>query len=125
MKAEVINCLVWFANQVSQGLTYKSWSPEFKAKENEESATKMYEALAKHIDVTTLTVEEARALRFMKWEEESDLWLFPLWLVPLIPEGLVVTFIDGHTTPYIKDTLDNDIRFGCVAYGIIIKEVTE
>lgn len=121
MKKEVTNCLSWFVNRVSEGLVYDNWSDEFKAKENKEAAAKMYEELKKHIDFTTLTKEEARELRFGAWDEESDLRLFPLWLVPIIPEGLPVTSISGSTQPYHKG-MDNDIRMGCVAYGINIKD---
>ena len=50
-----------------------------------------------------------------------DLWLFPLYLVPIIPEGLEIMYIDGEKGIFKKDDMDNDIRFGCVAYGIEIK----
>ena len=53
---------------------------------------------------------------------ESDLYLFPLYLVPIIPEGLEVVSISGKKYRYEKEKADNDIRFGCVAYGIEIKE---
>ena len=83
----------------------------------------VYDELKKHIDFTKLTAEEAKELRFRRWDEEDmpNLWLFPLYLVPIIPEGLEVTYISGEKGKYEKDKMDNDIRFGCVAYGIEIK----
>ena len=121
MKIEIQNCLTWLANRISETIIY-NWDNEFKVKENKKSFDKFYEELTKHIDFTKLTAEEAKELRFMKWDKESNLYLFPLYLVPIIPEGLEVTGISGCKYKYEKDRMDNDIRFGCVAYGIEIKE---
>lgn len=122
MKIEIQNCLTWLVNKVSETIIY-NWDNEFKIKENKEGFNKFYEELKKHIDFTKLTVEEARELRFQRWsEEQPSLWLFPLYLVPIIPEGLEVTFISGNKAIYEKDKMDNDIRYGCVAYGIEIVE---
>lgn len=122
MNKEVQNCLTWLVNRVSETIIY-DWNNEFKLKENKESFNKFYEELKKHIDFTKLTIEEAKELRFKKWsDEQPDLWLFPLYLVPIIPEGLEVISISGRNYKYEKDKTDNDIRFGCVAYGIKIGE---
>lgn len=122
MKKEIQNCLTWLVNKVSQTIIY-NWADDFKVGENNENFETFYEELKKHIDFTKITVEEAKELRFQRWsEEQPDLWLFPLYLVPIIPEGLEVTFISGEKAKYEKDKMDNDIRFGCVAYGIEIKD---
>ena len=123
MKIEIKNCLTWLINKVSETIIYDNWSNELKNKENKESFEKFYKELKKHIDFTKITVEEAKELRFQRWDEEQpNLWLFPLWLVPIIPEGLEVTSISGNKYKYEKNKADNDIRFGCVAYGIEIKD---
>lgn len=122
MKVEIRNCLTWLVNKVSETIIYDNWSNEFKIKENKASFEKFYKELEKQIDFTKITIEEAKELRFQKWDEEQpNLWLFPLWLVPIIPEGLEVTDISGNKYKYEKDKEDNDIRFGCVAYGIEIE----
>lgn len=122
MKREIQNCLTWLTNKVSETIIY-NWSDDFKVKENKKSFEKFYNELKKHIDFTKLTVEEAKELRFRRWDEDlPNLWLFPLWLVPIIPNGLEVMSISGHKFIYEKDKVDNDIRFGCVAYGVEIKE---
>ena len=122
MKVEIRNCLTWLVNKVSETIIYDNWSNEFKIKENKASFEKFYKELEKQIDFTKITIEEAKELRFQKWDEEQpNLWLFPLWLVPIIPEGLEVTDISGNKYKYEKDKADNDIRFGCVAYGIEIE----
>ncbi len=51
----------------------------------------------------------------------ANLWLIPLYLFPIIPIGLKVTCINGEEIVNDGHNLDNDIRFGCVAYGIKIK----
>lgn len=122
MKKEIQNCLTWLVNRVSETNEY-NWENDFKVSENKKSFNTFYEELKKHIDFTKITVEEAKELRFQRWDEEHpELWLFPLYLVPIIPEGLEVTSISGNKYKYEKDKADNDIRFGCVAYGIEIKE---
>lgn len=122
MKKEIQNCLTWLVNRVSETNEY-NWENDFKVYENKKSFNTFYEELKKHIDFTKITVEEAKELRFQRWDEEHpELWLFPLYLVPIIPEGLEVTSIGGNKYKYEKDKADNDIRFGCVAYGIEIKE---
>ena len=122
MKKEIQNCLTWLVNRVSETIEY-NWDDGFKAKENKKSFETFYKELKNHIDFSKLTVEEAEELRFRRWDEElPNLWLFPLYLVPLIPEGLEVISISGDKFKYQKDKADNDIRFGCVAYGIEIKD---
>lgn len=121
MKREIQNCLTWLVNKVSATIIY-NWDNETKAKENKEVFDIFYDEIRQHIDFTKLTIEEAEDLRLRRWDEESNLYLFPLWLVPIIPEGLEVTGISGCKYKYEKDKMDNDIRFGCVAYGIEIQE---
>lgn len=52
----------------------------------------------------------------------ANLWLIPLYLFPIIPIGLKVTCINGEEIVNDGHNLDDDIRFGCVAYGIKIKK---
>ncbi|MGL5153113.1 MAG: hypothetical protein ACRC7N_21340 [Clostridium sp.] len=123
MKSEIINHLTWLTNKVSEVNEFKNWQNDFKVKEVEGAFDKFYSSLKanKHIDLENLTVYEAEELRFCKWSDElPTLYLFPLWIVPLIPEGMEVKSISGNTFKYSKDSADNDVRFGCVAYGIEI-----
>lgn len=123
MKQELINHFTWLANRMAQCNEYKDWSKESKVKELEEGFKTFYDSLKNNnlIDFEKLTIDEARELRFEKWSDESGLWLIPLYLKPLLPSGLKVTAIDGEVLEVGKDKLDNDIRFGVLAYGIIIK----
>lgn len=122
MKKEVINCLTWYANKMSEILLYNTWSDEYCRRQIKESADKFYQALSKCIDFNNLTAEEAKSLRFKKWDDESGLYLFPLWLVPIIPKEMELTTIDGDKVIYDGSNVDLDIRFGCTAFGLEIKE---
>ena len=122
LKKEIQNCFIWLVNEVSQTVIY-NWSDSLKRDANKQTFNYFYKELEKYIDFKNITVEEAKELRFGKWsDEQPDLWLFPLYLVPIIPEGLEIEYIDGTKGIYKKDKMDNDTRFGCVAYGINIKE---
>ena len=116
MKKEVILNLTWLINRLAENYVYNLNDI------NKNDYDLFYDALKNNIDLNKLTVREAKLLRFKRWDEEEqpNLWLFPLWLVPIIPEGLEVTFIDGKKAKYEKNKMNNDIRFGCVAYGIEI-----
>ena len=122
MKAEIRNCLTWYANRVAETVQYTSWSDEFCRKEIKEAHDKFIEEIKKHIDFENLTVEEARELRFGKWSKHTDLYLIPLYLLPAIPIGMKLTSIFGEDIIYNGSNVDNDIRCGCIAWGIEIKE---
>lgn len=118
MKKEILNCLTWFANRVSETTQYENWSDEFCRKEIKEANQKFVEEIKNHIDWDNLTEEDCKELRFGKWDEESGIYLIPLYLFPIIPIGLKVYCISGAEIVNDGTNLDNDIRFGCIAYGI-------
>lgn len=158
MKTELINHFTFLVNRLAECNTY-GWSAEYKEKNIKEAFETFYKSLKKDtnkhlIDLQTLTVEQAKELRFGRWcsdedidtqieeinalqerkkitDEEADkrkqrisntknLFLIPLWFVPLIPKGTELTTINGDTFIYNGDIseIDTDIRYGCVAYGI-------
>lgn len=53
---------------------------------------------------------------------QKNLWTIPLYLFQSLPEGLVVTCISGELCTVGKDSIDDDNRRGCIAYGIHPKE---
>lgn len=123
MKMEIVNCLSWYVNKVAETVQYESWSDEMARNENRKYMSMMLEELKKHIDWNKLTREEAFELRFRQWDEDTpDLFLIPLYLLPIVPIGTELTTINGDTVLYLGDNVDNDTRFGCIAYGIKIKE---
>ena len=75
-------------------------------------------------DLKTLSVDDLRSLGFGHWED--GLCLIPgEWYTRLIP-GLMVESTSGRKITVAPDYqnedsesyLDNDIRYGCLAYGI-------
>ena len=67
-------------------------------------------------------IEKSNKQRLLKVNplltEESGIYLIPLYLFPIIPIGLKVYCISGDEIVNDGTNLDNDIRFGCIAYGI-------
>ena len=122
MKQELINCFTWYVNRVAETVEYDAWSDGFCRDENRRTHEQFTDELRKYIDLSKLTREEAIELRFMKWDDESDLYLIPLYLLSFIPIGTKLTSIDGETVIYDGTNIDNDIRFGCLAWGIKIPE---
>lgn len=123
MKMEIVNCLSWYVNKVAETVQYESWSDEMARNENRKYMSMMLEELKRHIDWNKLTREEAFELRFRLWDEDMpDLFLIPLYLLPIVPIGTELTTINGDKVLYLGDNVDKDTRFGCIAYGIEIKE---
>lgn len=125
MKKEIMNCLTWYANRVAETVQYESWPDDFCRKEINESTNRLCKELKKYIDLHKLTREEAVELRFGKWAEGDDLYLIPLYLLPIVPIGMELTSITGKKVIYNGLNIDNDTRFGCIAYGIHIPETKE
>lgn len=124
MKSELVNHFTWITNQLSQ-LNQYDWSDDMKKKELDKAFKTFNNSFKKHIDFDNLTVDEARELRFQKFDDESDLWLIPLYLLPILPEGLKVKSISGEELIVGKDKLDDDTRFGALAFGLELKENKE
>ena len=53
----------------------------------------------------------------LKWDDSKKLWLLTPAEYAMLPTGFVLTCIDGKE--YIKgvDYIDDDTRFGHLAYG--------
>lgn len=127
MRKELINHFTWLVNRLSELNTY-DWGADYKQKQLEESFEAFYKSLWKTeniplIDLSEMTVETALELRFQKWDSDGNLYLIPLWFKPLIPIGIELTSINGEKIVYDGNNIDDDIRFGCLAYGIEMTEV--
>lgn len=53
---------------------------------------------------------------------DKNLWLFPAEWYDHIPEGYEIVNINFKTEPFRKGQTDDDRRFGCLAYGMVIKD---
>lgn len=123
MREEIMNCLLRYVNWVAETVQYESWSDEY-CRQSVKNATGVFlSAMEKYIDWGNITREEALGLGFTLWSaDQPDLYLIPLYLLPILPIGTEVTCINGRTFIYDGTNIDNDVRFGCIAYGITIKE---
>lgn len=54
----------------------------------------------------------------MKWSAEDDLYLFTTEEFERIPDGTVLTSINDKEYTKGKDYIDDDTRFGYMAYGV-------
>lgn len=57
-----------------------------------------------------------------KIEKTKDLYLIPIYLYGALPDGLEVVSISGKTKVVGKDHIDNDNRFGLLAYGLKLEK---
>ena len=119
MKPEIQNCLTWLANNVAESCLHRV-NPVNLDKDIRESWKQFNEAVRRNLDWKNLTIAEAKELRFRKWDTDSDLYLIPIWLKPIIPSDLELTSIGGDKA--FVEGVDADTRFGCLAWGIILKE---
>lgn len=51
-------------------------------------------------------------------QEDEDVILFPGEWYDIIPDGFIVTGLYGESYAFEKGKSDDDIRFGCLPYGI-------
>lgn len=67
-----------------------------------------------------LTFAQCLEYGFKHWEEGSNLMLMPGYYYKFLPHDLVLTAIDGETCA--AQDIDNDTRFGCLAFGLVVKD---
>lgn len=83
---------------------------------------KFLDELKHHIDWNNLDVETINLLRFKRWNKESNLYLLPLYILSIVPVGTKLISINGREVIYDGNNIDTDIRFGYLAYGIVINK---
>lgn len=75
-------------------------------------------------DLHKLSPATLKAIGCGAWDKPNakgeQLWLLPGEWYNHIPEGMPLTCIDGATEPFDRGKTDDDIRYGCLAYGIIV-----
>lgn len=78
--------------------------------------------LADWADYRTLSMDDLVSLGFGRWDDR--LALIPGDWHSALPNGLELVCIDGQPAVVGRDYIDDDIRFGCLAYGIHCAETT-
>ena len=77
----------------------------------------------KTINPNDLTETELKELGFKKWSEDTDMRLIPLWLFSFLTDEFMACSIDNYEPRMMKlSEMDNDARFGCIAFGVIPKK---
>lgn len=72
------------------------------------------------LDLDNRSYEELLYLGFHKWDNESNILLVPIWAFDLLADGTELTSISGKSVIKGQDSIDLDVRFGCISYGIDI-----
>ena len=106
-------------SRAAQVFSYANWSDDFAVKEIRNIPSWVRgSGNFKPIDPNDFTVEQLKELGFGQWDEESKLFLMPLWLLPFVKDELELGCIDGERRTFKREEIDNDERFGCLAFGV-------
>ena len=111
------NYKTMLSNLVADIVAYDNWTDEFTRSE----INKLYQLLIKEfddIDFTQFTPEELKTFDFRYWDE--DLLCIPPWAIDCLPDGIVLSSIDGKEFTFKKPVEKNsmkDSRGGVTAYG--------
>jgi len=113
--------------RVGEALSYAEWTDDYRIK-NIFGITESVEYWEEEssdsfkINPNDLTLEQCQDLGFGKWDEQTGIWLIPLWLFSFLCEEFDCLDIFGNKHSKLSE-LDSDHRFGCLAYGIVPKDV--
>lgn len=75
-------------------------------------------------ELATMAPATLKQMGCCPWDEPDAkgqvLWLLPGEWYDFVPEGFPLTCIDGTTEPFKRGETDDDTRFGCLAYGVMV-----
>lgn len=99
-------------------VTYK-WDSDFKLKYIDDFEKSKPDILITKEKLELLTRAELLEMNFSLWDEESKLMLIPIYYKPFLdPEMEVIDIMGG--VGKVKD-MNNDHRYGFLAYGFVYK----
>lgn len=111
--------------RAAEVMAYTNWNAEFAASViiniPKDLMSKSVENDFINLDPSDLTMEEMKDLDFGVWSKDQPFRLIPLWLFPFLTENLYVCDFEGVFSHVRKSELDNDNRFGCIAFGVLPK----
>lgn len=85
-------------------------------------------AFGLYTDHEPTTQVRHRDAQFFETDNEAtathELWLFPAEWYDAIPNGFPLVDINGCNELFIKGSTDDDRRYGCLAYGVMIPFTT-
>lgn len=110
----IFNRLLAVTSAAASAATYQSWSDKFCREECKMALDK---------NAGTLTIADIRAIpkdklwNFGFGNFDGKLVLVPLYLYSMIKDGEELVDIFGDVVMKGRDVMDDDIRYGCLAYG--------
>jgi len=112
------NIMLYVLNTVAKINTY-NWDDDFKIEQVEEVYDKVIEFFRNEVEIDLNNEEQLKMLGFQRWNDETELFLIPLWAYDLVPDGTKMHSIFDETVEKGEEEIDKDIRLGCLAYGIV------
>lgn len=104
--------------RAAEVMNYTRWDDKFAANQIRETPERLIKEIGK-INIAELTASEMQDLGFGVWSDDTPMRLIPLWLFPFLPDEIECESISGTKTVLKTSEMDNDHRFGCLAYGIV------
>lgn len=124
---QMIQNAPWALNRIVESNLYKSWSDEY-VRTNLKNAFNDFKAelLKEGFDLDELKKLDGVTLRdfgikvFDQLNDNTDLWVFPVWMYEMIPDGYKVTDIFGKEEEFKHGETDDDQRMGCLSFGFAL-----
>lgn len=114
----------YMIDELAKYLTYQ-WPADFIYSEMDELKKKIAKEIP-FIDFACMNTSQLRELGFKRWDDRSEFLLIPLWAYTMLKTGTelhcisgeAIKVADGYQDNCSENYIDNDQRFGCLAYGI-------
>ena len=109
-------------NRAAEVMAYDNWSDDFAVKQIRKFPDELSKQTGEKyfgIQPAEMTDKQLEELGFGRWSDETPMRLIPLWLMPFLADEIETECIDGVKKLTKKSEMDNDNRFGCLAYGVI------
>lgn len=127
MKKEILELMAnGFRTSVMARSYTDYWDAELVKDEVNKAVDTFTEELKKVINWSDITVENANEYGLSIWSDEDvdKLYLIPLWMLPIVPDGTELTSISGKKVVLTHDekgepNIDTDVRGGYLAYGVV------
>lgn len=109
--------------RAAEPMNYTNWGADFVASQIRKIPERIKNTdWFTPINPADLTEAEMRELGFAKWAAEDSMYLIPLWLFPFLTDEVDCGCISGEKRIHKKSEMNNDTRFGCLAYGVMPKK---
>jgi hypothetical protein len=106
-------------NSAAEVIAYGSWGDDFCTRQVRGIVDRVKRIdWFSPVDLKDLTSAEMDDLGFGVWSDENPMRLIPLWLLPFLTDEIECECINGEKSVLKKVDMDNDARFGCIAYGV-------